>query len=89
VRRERAERELVERMRAMAGSHLTTADGVERAAYELIDELREEGLHCEHALLAVKALVKRVLAEPRVLLSEIVPRCITYYYTPKRRPREG
>jgi hypothetical protein len=87
ARRDRMERHLVDKVRAMVSLHLTAADGVERAAYELVDVLREEGLHCEHALLAVKALVRRTVAEPHMLLGEIVPRCITYYYTPKSRAR--
>jgi hypothetical protein len=86
-RRARVERQFVDKVRAMAGLHLTAGDGVERAAYELLDILREEGLHCEHALLALKALVRRDAAQPSVLISEIVPLCITYYYTPKSRAR--
>ena len=89
ARRERVEQQFVDRVHAMADSHLTAGDGVERAAFELIDQLRDEGLHCEHALLAVKALVRRTVAQPHVLLREIVPRCITYYYIPKSRRREG
>ena len=50
------------------------------------DELREEGLRCEHMLLALKALLKRGAAEPRMLISEIVPLCITYYYKPPSPP---
>ncbi len=71
----------------MAGLHLSAADGVERAAYELVDILREDGLQCEHALLALKALVRRSAAQPPMLISEIVPLCIAYYYTPKSRAR--
>ena len=67
----------------MMGLHLTAADGVERAAYDLVDELREEGLRCEQTLLALKALVRRSAAEPHLLTREIVPLCITYYYTAK------
>ena len=33
--------------------------------------------------LALKALLKRSAAEPRMLISEIVPLCITYYYNPQ------
>jgi hypothetical protein len=87
ARRDRVERQFVDKVRAMAGLHLTAADGVERAAYELVDVLREEGLHCEHALLALKALVRRSAAEPPMLISEIVPRCITYYYKTSSQDR--
>ncbi len=83
MRRDRLERQFVDRVRAMAGLHLAAGDGVERAAYELVGELREEGLRCEHVLVALKALLKRSAAEPRVLISEIVPLCITYYYKPQ------
>jgi hypothetical protein len=83
TRRDRVEQQFVDKVRAMVGAHLTAADGVERAAYELVDELREEGLRCEHALVALKALVKRNAVQPYVLLSEIVPLCITYYYKTK------
>jgi hypothetical protein len=55
-------------------------DGVERAAYAFVDELRDEGLYCEHALLALKVLVKQSAAQPRVLINELVPLCITHYY---------
>jgi hypothetical protein len=87
ARRDRVERQFVDKVRGMVSLHLTSADGVERAAYELVDVLREEGLYCEHALLALKALVRRSVAESQVLLGEIVPRCITYYYTPKSGAR--
>ena len=80
ARRERMEQQFVQEIRAMPGLHLTADDGVERAAYALVDELREEGLRCEHALLALKVLVKRCAAQPHVLISEIVPLCITHYY---------
>ncbi len=59
MRRDRLERQFLDRVRAMAGLHLAAGDGVEGAAYELVDELREEGLRCEHMLLALKALLKR------------------------------
>jgi hypothetical protein len=88
VRRDRLEQQFLAKVRAMADFHLTAADGVERAAYALVDELREEGLRCEHALLALKALVRRAAAQPQMLISEIVPLCITYYYTPAPA-REG
>jgi hypothetical protein len=87
ARRDCVEQRFVDKVRGMVGLHLTAADGVERAAYELVDVLCEEGLHCEHALLALKALVRHSAAQPHVLLSEIVPLCITYYYTPKSRAR--
>jgi hypothetical protein len=87
ARRERLERQFLDRVRAMTGLHLTAADGVERAAYDLVDELREEGLRCEQTLLALKALVRRIAAEPQMLISEIVPLCIIYYYTPQSRAR--
>jgi hypothetical protein len=63
------------------------ADGVERAAYDLVDELREEGLRCEHALLAIRALVCRSAGQPHVVIREIVPLCITYYYAPQSGAR--
>ncbi len=52
------------------------------------NELREEGLRCEHTLLALKALVRRTAAQPQMLISEIVPLCIIYYYAPAPA-REG
>jgi hypothetical protein len=88
VRRDRLEQQFLAKVRAMAGFHLAAGDGVERAAYALVDELREEGLRCEHTLLALKALVRRTAAQPQMLISEIVPLCITYYYTPATA-REG
>jgi hypothetical protein len=88
VRRDRLEQQFLARVRAMRSFHLTAGDGIERAAYALVDELREEGLRCEHALLALKALVRRTAAQPQMLISEIVPLCITYYYTPAPA-REG
>jgi hypothetical protein len=88
IRRDRLEQQFLANVRAMVGLHLTAGDGVERAAYALVDELREEGLRCEHTLLALKALVKRTAAQPQMLISEIVPLCITYYYTPAAA-REG
>jgi hypothetical protein len=83
TRRDRLEQQFLERVRGMTGLHLTAADDVERAACELIDELREEGLRCEHVLLALKALVRRSAAQRPMLMSEIVPLCITYYYKAK------
>jgi hypothetical protein len=80
TRRDRLERQFLDKVRGMASFHLTGADGVERAAYALVEELREEGLRCEHALLAIKALVCRSAEQPHVLIREIVPLCITYYY---------
>jgi hypothetical protein len=80
TRRDRLEQQFLEKVRAMVGLHLAVADGVERSAYELVDELRDEGLRCEHVLLALKALVKRSAAQPLMLISEIVPLCITHYY---------
>ena len=44
MRRDRLERQFLDRVRAMAGLHLAAGDGVERAAYQLVDELREGGL---------------------------------------------
>lgn len=82
MRRDRLERQFLDRVRAMAGLHLAAGDGVEGAAYELVDELREEGLRCEHMLLALKALLKRSAGEPHMLIREIVPLCIIYYYKP-------
>jgi hypothetical protein len=81
--RDRLEQQFLQKIRAMVGLHLTADDGVERSAYALVDELRAEGLHCEHALLALKALVKRSTAQPNVLIGEIVPLCITHYYAAK------
>lgn len=66
----------------MPDLHLTAGDGVERAIYELVDELRAEGLRCEHMLLALKALLRRSAAEPHMLIREMVPLCISYYYKP-------
>src|ERR1700728_3349641 len=83
AQRDRVERQFLDKVRGMAGFHLTIADGVERAAYDLVDELREEGLRCEHALVAIKALVCRSGEQPHVLIREIVPLCITYYYAPQ------
>jgi hypothetical protein len=82
ARRDRLERKFLDKVRAMVGFHLVAADGVERAAYDLVDELRDEGLRCEHMLLAIKALVCRGAEQPHVLTKEIVPLCITYYYAP-------
>jgi hypothetical protein len=87
ARRDGLERQFLDKVRGMVGFHLTTADGVERAAYDLVDELREEGLRCEHTLVAVKALLCRSAAQPRVLIKEIVPLCITYYYAPQSGAR--
>ncbi|GEM_PF-4777622 len=83
TRRARLEQQFLEKVRSMAGLHLAAGDGVERAAYELVDELRGEGLRCEHMLLALKALLKRSAAEPHLLTRELVPLCITYYYKTK------
>jgi len=79
-RRESAEHELLERVQEVRGAHLTAADGVATAAYALIDELRAEGVRCEHALVTVKGLVSRVAAHPEALLDELVPLCIVRYY---------
>jgi hypothetical protein len=43
TRRDRLERQFLDKVRGMASFHLTGADGVERAAYALVEELREEG----------------------------------------------
>jgi hypothetical protein len=83
-RRERLERHLADRVRAMGGLRLTVMSGVERAAYELVDELRMDGLHCEHTLLVLKEIVKRSTANPHVVIGELVPLCIAHYY--KSRP---
>lgn len=82
-RRNRLEQQFLRRIRALAGYHLTAGDGVARAAYALVDELREEGVRCEHALIALKALVLRSAAHPRAVVNELVPLCINYYYTAK------
>ena len=78
ARRGHLEQQFVDKVRAMNGLHLTATDGVERAALELVNELREEGL--EQALLVLKSLVTRCAAVPQVLIGEIVPRTIVYYY---------
>jgi hypothetical protein len=80
TRRDLLEQQFLEKVRGMAGLHLTAADHVEHSAYELVDDLRQEGLRCEHVLLAIKALLRRSAAQPAMLISEIVPLCITYYY---------
>ena len=88
VRRDRLEQQFLARVRAMAGFHLTAGDGVEWAAYALVSQLRAEGLRCEQTLLALKALVRGAAAQPEMLISEIVPLCIAYYYRPAPA-REG
>jgi hypothetical protein len=84
TRLDSAEQHVLDTLRAVRGSGLTAADGVERAVYVLVDELRHEGLRCEQALLAVKALVRRAAAHPDALLIDIVPLCIARYYAPER-----
>jgi hypothetical protein len=79
-----AEHQFLDALRALRGSGLTAADGVERAVYVLVDELRHDGLRCEQALLAVKALVRRAAAHPDALLTELVPLCIVRYYASER-----
>ncbi len=87
ARRDRVERQFLAKVYAMSSYHLTAADGVERAAYDVVDELRAEGMRCEHMLLALKALVAGSAEQPHVLISELVPRCIVHYYeTPRPRP---
>lgn len=85
ARRDLAESELFERLHAMRQRHLNPADGVERTAYVLVDELRDEGMRCEQVLLALKALVNHASAHPGALLTELVPLCIIYYYAPASR----
>ena len=75
-----AERHFLDTLRALRGSRLTAANGVERAVFVLVDQMRDDGLRCEQALLAVKALVRRAAAYPDAVLTEIVPLCIARYY---------
>ena len=64
----------------MHGAHMSATDGVARAAFELVDELRNQGMRCEQALLAVKATVLREATYPAVVNDEIVSLCIVHYY---------
>jgi hypothetical protein len=81
-RRVRAERAFLDKIRARGGLRLAAGDGVELTAYALVDELRDEGLRCEHVILALKALVHTAAGQPSALLRELVPLCIVYYYAP-------
>jgi hypothetical protein len=80
TRRDRLEAVFLAKVRGRSEFHLKPGDGVERAANDLVDAMREEGLRCEQVVLALKALVKESAEQPHVLTSEIVPRCIARYY---------
>ncbi len=72
----------------MRGAHVSATDGVARAACALVDELRNQGMRCEQALLTVKAAVLREAAYPAIVYDEIVSLCIVHYYDDNESERQ-